>query len=269
MKIVRAKYPNAQFVTDLWQEGARLTQEGYLISAGSSAGVGRHRLRRHAGRRQGRRRPGALLPRGHDERPGQSAFRNGAGLDHSVGDRPLHQGRRHFLFPRQHQRPAAGGHDYPRRDGNGLGRSARESTDVDGASTRSGPPRSSAQSLPTRWQASTRNTLRRRRCALASVLQDSSAPPDLFHLRNSAPFRVRKAINTTTRKCAGSFWIRSPCTRSFRSPSQSPKWSLPGLMPTAPVAMRQSALKRDIEECSDERSRAGTLCGTAQSKLRN
>jgi hypothetical protein len=30
MKIVRAKYPNAQFVTDLWQEGARLTQEGYL-----------------------------------------------------------------------------------------------------------------------------------------------------------------------------------------------------------------------------------------------
>jgi Ni/Co efflux regulator RcnB len=30
MKIVRAKYPNAQFVTDLWQEGARLTREGYM-----------------------------------------------------------------------------------------------------------------------------------------------------------------------------------------------------------------------------------------------
>jgi hypothetical protein len=30
MTIVRAKYPNAQFVTDLWQEGARLMQEGYL-----------------------------------------------------------------------------------------------------------------------------------------------------------------------------------------------------------------------------------------------
>jgi hypothetical protein len=30
MKIVRAKYPNAQFVTDLWQEGARLMQEAYL-----------------------------------------------------------------------------------------------------------------------------------------------------------------------------------------------------------------------------------------------
>ena len=30
MKIVRARYPNAQFVTDLWQEGARLMQEGYL-----------------------------------------------------------------------------------------------------------------------------------------------------------------------------------------------------------------------------------------------
>ncbi len=30
MKIVRAKYPEAQFVTDLWQEGARLMQEDYL-----------------------------------------------------------------------------------------------------------------------------------------------------------------------------------------------------------------------------------------------
>jgi hypothetical protein len=30
LKIIRARYPNAQFVTDLWQEGARLTQEGYL-----------------------------------------------------------------------------------------------------------------------------------------------------------------------------------------------------------------------------------------------
>ncbi len=30
MKIVRARYPDAQFVTDLWQEGARLMQEGYL-----------------------------------------------------------------------------------------------------------------------------------------------------------------------------------------------------------------------------------------------
>jgi len=30
LKIVRANYPNAQFVTDLWQEGARLMQEGYL-----------------------------------------------------------------------------------------------------------------------------------------------------------------------------------------------------------------------------------------------
>jgi hypothetical protein len=30
LKIIRAKFPKAQFVTDLWQEGARLTQEGYL-----------------------------------------------------------------------------------------------------------------------------------------------------------------------------------------------------------------------------------------------
>ena len=30
MRIVRTRYPKAKFVTDLWQEGARLMQEGYL-----------------------------------------------------------------------------------------------------------------------------------------------------------------------------------------------------------------------------------------------
>ena len=30
MKIVRARYPKAEFVTDLWQEGARLMQKGFL-----------------------------------------------------------------------------------------------------------------------------------------------------------------------------------------------------------------------------------------------
>jgi hypothetical protein len=30
MRIVRAGYPNAQFVTDLWQEGSSLMQKGYL-----------------------------------------------------------------------------------------------------------------------------------------------------------------------------------------------------------------------------------------------
>ena len=30
LRIVRARYPDAHFVTDLWQEGARLMQEGYL-----------------------------------------------------------------------------------------------------------------------------------------------------------------------------------------------------------------------------------------------
>jgi hypothetical protein len=31
MRIVRAVHPDAKFVTDLWQEGARLVQEGYLV----------------------------------------------------------------------------------------------------------------------------------------------------------------------------------------------------------------------------------------------
>ena len=30
IRIVRARYPNAQFITNLWQEGDRLMREGYL-----------------------------------------------------------------------------------------------------------------------------------------------------------------------------------------------------------------------------------------------
>ncbi len=125
MKIVRAKYPNAQFVTDLWQEGARLTQEGYLkippeVSlVWADTGYGDMQDGGKVGRR-----PGHVLPRGHDERPGESALGDGAGLDHPVRDRPLHQGRRDFVLPGEHQRHSARGDDHARGDGDGLGRIA-------------------------------------------------------------------------------------------------------------------------------------------------
>ena len=75
MKIVRARYPKAEFVTDLWQEGARLMQEGYLkippevTLVWADTGYGDMQ---DGGKVC--RGPGHVLPRRHDERPGQSAL---------------------------------------------------------------------------------------------------------------------------------------------------------------------------------------------------
>jgi Ni/Co efflux regulator RcnB len=41
----------------------------------------------------------------------------------------------------------------------------------------------------------------------------------------------------------------------FGVPSQSPKWTLPGLMPTPTAQMRSAALARDIKECEEAQPR--------------
>ena len=125
MKIVRAKYPKAQFVTDLWQEGARLMQEGYLkippevtlVWADTGYGDMQDGGKVAAGQ-------GAVLPRRHDERPGESAVRDGACRGHPVGTGPLHQGRRHVVRAGEHQRHSPRRHEHASGDGDCLGRPA-------------------------------------------------------------------------------------------------------------------------------------------------
>ena len=75
MKIVRAKYPQ-RAVRDRPLAGGRATDAGGLPedSAGSGAGVGRHGIRRHAGRRKSSSRPGHVFPCGDDEWAVQSAL---------------------------------------------------------------------------------------------------------------------------------------------------------------------------------------------------
>ena len=71
---------SAQFVTDLWQEGARLMQEGYLtippevtlVWADTGYGDMQDGGKVAAGQ-------GAVLSRGDDERPSQPAFGDGFG----------------------------------------------------------------------------------------------------------------------------------------------------------------------------------------------
>ncbi len=104
MRIVRAVNPKAQFVTDLWQEGARLVQEGNLKFRPKSPPCGPTPVT--AWSRTKARSPrgeGHVLPRRHAERPRQSAERNGAGGPHLFRVRPLYRRRRHGLCAAQYQ----------------------------------------------------------------------------------------------------------------------------------------------------------------------
>ena len=124
MKIVRAVHPDAQFVTDFWQEGARLVQQGYLtippevIPVWADTGYGLLQDK-------GRAPLGAgALRRGDAQRQSQSTFGDGARGSDLCGTGPLHQGRSDAISPAQYQRYSSGEHDGGNGDGCGLGRTS-------------------------------------------------------------------------------------------------------------------------------------------------
>ena len=125
MKIVRAKYPNAQFVTDLWQEGARLMQKGYLkippevtlvwadtgygdMQDGGKVAAGQGAYFHVAMMNGNANQLSEMVPVDRD--PGRTG--------------PVHQGRRDLVHPGEHQRHSAGGDDDACGDGDGVGRRA-------------------------------------------------------------------------------------------------------------------------------------------------
>ena len=165
-------YPNAQFVTDLWQEGARLMQEGYLkippeVSlVWADTGYGDMQDGGKVAAGQGMYFHVAMM---NGQANQLSEMVSVAIIQSEIG--PLHQGRRDLVFAGEHQRHPAGGHDHARGDGDGVGRSAcaNHRCGDDAAYYRSGRRRSSARNPPMRWRKSIRNILPRPRCARLSV----------------------------------------------------------------------------------------------------
>ena len=249
MKIVRARYPNAQFVTDLWQEGARLMQAGYLKIPPEVALV-------WADTGYGDMQDGGKVA------AGQGAYFHVAMMNGQANQlseivpvaiiqselgRYIKAGATSYLLVNTSDlRPVA-------MTTRALMEAAwggvpTESTDTDGAYYK-------------RW--ATEEFGAESAEALAGIYKDYFAAPPL-RTGFGAPGFVRPAgfvpppqFSAIPRQ-EGDQHYHSEIRRLildalavhqvFSVPSQSPKWSLPGLMPTAPGAMRQSALKRDIEE---------------------
>ena len=249
MKIVRARYPNAQFVTDLWQEGARLMQAGYLKIPPEVALV-------WADTGYGDMQDGGKVA------AGQGAYFHVAMMNGQANQlseivpvaiiqselgRYIKAGATSYLLVNTSDlRPVA-------MTTRALmevawGGVPTESADADGAYYK-------------RW--ATEEFGAKSAEALAGIYKDYFAAPPL-RTGFGPPGFVRPAgfvpppqFSAIPRQ-EGDQHYHSEIRRLildalavhqvFSVPSQSPKWSLPGLMPTAPGAMRQSALKRDIEE---------------------
>ncbi len=258
MKIVRAKYPNAQFVTDLWQEGARLTKEGYLkvppevllvwadtgygdMQDGGAVGAGQGAYFHTAMMNGQANQLTEMVPVSTIQSELGRYIKAGATSYVLVNTSDL---RPVVMTTRALMEVAWGG-------------IPAESTDADGAYYR-------------RWV--TEEFGAKSANELAKVYAEYFAAPS-----ERAPFnapRLSSAGNavpattvnySTVKRIEGDNHYHSEIRRLLEDnlsvhqviaiPSQSPKWTLPRVMPNFPDQMQASMLDRDIKECEEAQPR--------------
>jgi len=258
MKIVRAKYPNAQFVTDLWQEGARLTKEGYLkippevmmvwadtgygdMQDGGAVGPGQGAYFHTAMMNGQANQLTEMVPVSTIQSELGRYIKAGATsyvLVNTSDLRPVVMTTRALMEVAWSGVPA-------------------EATDAGAAYYR-------------RW--ATEEFGAKSADELAKVYAEYFAAPS-----DRAPFNMPRlssagnAVPATTvnyskvRRMEGDNHYHSEIRRLLEDnlsvhqviaiPSQSPKWTLPRIMPTFPDQMQTSMLDRDIKECEEAQPR--------------
>jgi hypothetical protein len=248
MKIVRAKYPNAQFVTDLWQEGSRLMQKGYLKIPPEVALV-------WADTGYGDMQDGGKVA------AGQGAYFHVAMMNgeanqlsemvpvariQSVLGRYIQAGATSYLLVNTSDiRPAA--------------MTTRALMEV----AWGGAPSDDADFYK-RWITEEFGT--KSVDALTAVYKEYFAAPSLRpHGFPGAPASAAAANQNEATREYGDQHYHSEIRRLILDtlsehqvaaiPSQSPKWTPPRVIPAPDAQMRQATLERDIQECETAQPR--------------
>jgi len=250
MAIVRAKYPKAQFVTDLWQEGARLMAKGYLKIPPEVAMV-------WADTGYGDMQDGGKVAAGQGAYF-HTAMMNGqanqltemvpvAIVQQELGRYIKAGATAYLLVNTSDLRPVT----MTTREvmEMGWGGAPAETTDADGAYYK-------------RW--ATEEFGAKSAEELAGIYKDYFAAPGVrasgFPGGFTPPpgFTPNPVMSTVPRQ-NGDNHYHSEIRRLLLDvlsehqvasvPSQSPKWTLPRLMPAGPAAMQAAGLKRDVAEC--------------------
>ena len=241
MKIVRAQHPDAQFVTDLWQEGARLMQKGYLkippevMLVWADTGYGD-------------------MQDGGEVAPGEGmyfhvAMMNGQAnqltemvpvsvIQEELGRYIKARATGYFLVNTSDIRPVAmTARAVMEIAWGGL---PKETHDADGAYYR-------------RWAAEEFGA--KSGDAVAAVYKQYFAAPTL---REGLDDWQRAKASNVPREYGEQHYhtearrlILDALTEHqvIAMPSQSPKWSQPRVMPAPDAAARQAELERDVKEC--------------------
>jgi hypothetical protein len=257
MKIVRAKYPKAQFVTDLWQEGARLMQKGLiqippdmtLVWADTGYGDMQDGGKVAAG--QGAYFHVAMMNGNANQ---LSEMVPVAVIQEELG-RYIKAGATSYLLVNTSDiRPVA-------MTTRALmevawGGVPAEGTDADAAFYR-------------RWAAEEFGT--KSADAVAAVYKEYFASPSLRS--STPPVGLTSAGNAPPAPPQLSNVPREEGDQHYHSemrlllldrlsehqvaavPSQSPKWTPPRLMPETSAAQRTTMLERDIQDCEDAQPR--------------
>jgi hypothetical protein len=253
MKIVRAKYPNAQFVTDLWQEGARLMDKGYLkipaevtlVWADTGYGDMQDGGKVTAG--QGAYFHVAMM---NGEANQLSEMVPVARIQSELG-RYIKAGATSYLLVNTSDiRPVA--------------MTTRALMEV----AWGGVPGGGEDGFYKRWTAEEFGA--RSSDAVTAVYKEYFAAPALRPRGNS--IGVTPTQNEARREYGDQHYhseIRRLILDTLSEhqvaamPSQSPKWTPPRVIPSADAEMRHTILERDIRECEEAQPRWDAVWGHA------
>jgi hypothetical protein len=266
MRIVRAKYPKAEFVTDLWQEGARLMQEGYLkippevMLVWADTGYGDMQDGGKVAAGQGAYFHVAMMNGSANQ---LSEMVSVAVIQSELG-RYIDAGATSYLLVNTSDiRPVA------------MTTRALMETAWAGV-----PPHASDADSDFYRRWSTEEFGAKSAGELTGIYKDYFAAPSLraWH----GPSGVTSAGNATPAPPAnisnvprpyGDQYYHSEIRRLILDtlsehqviaiPSQSPKWTPPRVVPSGDDAMRQASLARDIEECEAAEPRWDALWNRA------
>jgi Glycosyl hydrolase family 115 len=257
MRIVRAKYPNAQFVTDLWQEGARLMQKGLLkippevMLVWADTGYGDMQDGGKVGTKQGAYFHVAMM---NGQANQLSEMVSAAVIQEELGRYIKAGATSYFLVNTSDIRPVA----MTTRAvmDAAWGGVPADATDGEGAFYRM-------------W--ATEEFGAKSADAVASMYEDYFVAPSLR--APFGPLGLTSAGNapppppplSTVKRFEGDQHYHSEIRRLILDelsehqvnaiPSQSPKWTQPRVMPQLEPELRERLLKRDIEECEDAQPR--------------
>ncbi len=256
MQIVRARFPNAEFVTDLWQEGARLMQAGYLkippevALVWADTGYGDMQDGGKVAAGQGAYFHVAMM----NGQANQLSELVPVAIIHSEIGRYIKAGATAYLLINTSDiRPVA----MTTRAVMELAWSGlpTETNDSDTAYYK-------------RWATEEFGVKSANELAgiykdyfAASPLRTGFGPPGFVRPAGFVPppqfskIPRQQGDNHYQSEIRRVLLDKLAQHQVFSVPSQSPKWSLPGLMPTAPAEARQAAIKRDIEESESAQPR--------------